>query len=391
MAPLISRTLLPSARDTRLLVGKWVISLLVPLLVFTFLWNGEVATNQILIGFFMRNNPLGSRYDIPTLLGVTLFLLLLYAALTTLMGYAVAADSGKQNPFMLWISMLVFVVVPIFFVSLASDLFVGLSFSVLVWLPYFLITSLWKKFRPTAVVHMPERLRPLDTEQRAMLVLQATAGGFWFGTAFAVISLVIDLIYFFAGSYGTFGSFLLIWIVLRTVLLPFAGYFLGRLGGTLALRYTLKANGKNNSGQGAQNGEQAGKNPLLSRAFGRLFTSPAHAEVRNLVPNDLPLSSRGARNFYLLVLFAFLLFYPMLDPFFFGTGTLGRLAVYGDAGRYVILALGLNIVVGFAGLLDLGYVAFFVFGAYTWAMIGSPQLTVLTGLAFAPNVWPWLF
>ncbi|VTU27858.1 MULTISPECIES: ABC transporter permease subunit [unclassified Variovorax] len=42
---------------------------------------------------------------------------------------------------------------------------------------------------------------------------------------------------------------------------------------------------------------------------------------------------------------------------------------------YVMLALGLNIVVGYAGLLDLGYVAFFAIGAYLYALLGSPQLT----------------
>jgi branched-chain amino acid transport system permease protein len=40
---------------------------------------------------------------------------------------------------------------------------------------------------------------------------------------------------------------------------------------------------------------------------------------------------------------------------------------------YVLLALGLNIVVGFAGLLDLGYVAFYAVGAYTYALLASPQ------------------
>jgi branched-chain amino acid transport system permease protein len=40
---------------------------------------------------------------------------------------------------------------------------------------------------------------------------------------------------------------------------------------------------------------------------------------------------------------------------------------------YVIMALGLNIVVGFAGLLDLGYVAFYVIGAFVMAWIGSRQ------------------
>ena len=37
---------------------------------------------------------------------------------------------------------------------------------------------------------------------------------------------------------------------------------------------------------------------------------------------------------------------------------------------YVLLALGLNIVVGYAGLLDLGYVAFFAVGAYLYALAG---------------------
>jgi branched-chain amino acid transport system permease protein len=42
---------------------------------------------------------------------------------------------------------------------------------------------------------------------------------------------------------------------------------------------------------------------------------------------------------------------------------------------YVMLALGLNIVVGYAGLLDLGYVAFYAIGAYMFALLASPQLT----------------
>ncbi|MDD0816686.1 ABC transporter ATP-binding protein [Curvibacter sp. HBC28] len=42
---------------------------------------------------------------------------------------------------------------------------------------------------------------------------------------------------------------------------------------------------------------------------------------------------------------------------------------------YVMLALGLNIVVGYAGLLDLGYVAFYAVGAYLFGLLASPQLT----------------
>jgi branched-chain amino acid transport system permease protein len=40
---------------------------------------------------------------------------------------------------------------------------------------------------------------------------------------------------------------------------------------------------------------------------------------------------------------------------------------------FVLLALGLNIVVGFAGLLDLGYIAFFAVGAYVYALLASPH------------------
>ena len=40
---------------------------------------------------------------------------------------------------------------------------------------------------------------------------------------------------------------------------------------------------------------------------------------------------------------------------------------------YILLSLGLNIVVGFAGLLDLGYIAFYAVGAYSWALLASPH------------------
>lgn len=44
---------------------------------------------------------------------------------------------------------------------------------------------------------------------------------------------------------------------------------------------------------------------------------------------------------------------------------------------YIMLALGLNIVVGFAGLLDLGYIAFYAVGAYLAAFFGSPQFALM--------------
>ena len=67
--------------------------------------------------------------------------------------------------------------------------------------------------------------------------------------------------------------------------------------------------------------------------------------------------------------------------------------VLGTVGLYVLLGLGLNIVVGYAGLLDLGYVAFFAVGAYAAAIFTSPASFLVTeeGEQFAEagftNLW----
>jgi branched-chain amino acid transport system permease protein len=45
-----------------------------------------------------------------------------------------------------------------------------------------------------------------------------------------------------------------------------------------------------------------------------------------------------------------------------------------NVGIFILMGLGLNIVVGFAGLLDLGYVAFYAIGAYTMGVLTSPEL-----------------
>jgi len=58
--------------------------------------------------------------------------------------------------------------------------------------------------------------------------------------------------------------------------------------------------------------------------------------------------------------------------------TLGRawVRIIDVALLFIMLALGLNIVVGFAGLLDLGYIAFFAVGAYSYALLASPQFGI---------------
>ncbi len=61
------------------------------------------------------------------------------------------------------------------------------------------------------------------------------------------------------------------------------------------------------------------------------------------------------------------LFVPLVVPNAYVMGVITRICLYS------LLALGLNIVVGFAGLLDLGYVAFFGIGSYVYAFLASPQ------------------
>ncbi len=73
--------------------------------------------------------------------------------------------------------------------------------------------------------------------------------------------------------------------------------------------------------------------------------------------------------------------FPTLD----GDQWLGILT---SAGIYILMALGLNVVVGFAGLLDLGYAAFFAIGAYTYGIVnfGNTHVPVWPLLLAAPIV-----
>jgi branched-chain amino acid transport system permease protein len=70
----------------------------------------------------------------------------------------------------------------------------------------------------------------------------------------------------------------------------------------------------------------------------------------------------------LLVVALLVIFLPRILGIFFSD-------VLDTVGLFILMGLGLNIVVGFAGLLDLGYVAFFAIGAYTMGVLTSPELT----------------
>jgi branched-chain amino acid transport system permease protein len=84
---------------------------------------------------------------------------------------------------------------------------------------------------------------------------------------------------------------------------------------------------------------------------------------------------------------ALLILFPVVDQRL-GWGLLGAII---PIGIYALLAMGLNIVVGYAGLLDLGYAAFFAIGAYTVAFLTSPSsVFVRAGWVPAPlqTFWP---
>lgn len=90
-----------------------------------------------------------------------------------------------------------------------------------------------------------------------------------------------------------------------------------------------------------------------------------------------------------VIILAFLVLYPFIDQAL-GLRLLGALL---PIGIYALLAMGLNIVVGYAGLLDLGYAAFFAIGAYTIGFLTSPgSVFVQNGWVppFLQNFWPAL-
>jgi ABC-type branched-subunit amino acid transport system permease subunit len=70
------------------------------------------------------------------------------------------------------------------------------------------------------------------------------------------------------------------------------------------------------------------------------------------------------------------LFYPAIVQFATGGSGDYLVGLAADGGIYILMAIGLNVVVGFAGLLDLGYAAFFAIGSYTYALVASNHLGV---------------
>ena len=113
----------------------------------------------------------------------------------------------------------------------------------------------------------------------------------------------------------------------------------------------------------------------LAFAIHALLTREGRRPVRARLE---PLPERSRRLLRLVVL-AGILFVLGLLPQVLGPFLSEVLNI---AGIFLLMALGLNIVVGLAGLLDLGYVAFFAVGAYTTALLTSPQSSLGVGWIF---------
>jgi len=109
---------------------------------------------------------------------------------------------------------------------------------------------------------------------------------------------------------------------------------------------------------------------LLAIAWG-----PARAEVQRRYAAADPGAQRVGRWVAVLLLISFIVTLPQFTGVF-----ITQVLVL--VGLYILLGLGLNIVVGYAGLLDLGYVAFYAVGAYFTALLTSPTSSLGIGLSF---------
>jgi branched-chain amino acid transport system permease protein len=107
-------------------------------------------------------------------------------------------------------------------------------------------------------------------------------------------------------------------------------------------------------------------------------------------PAPIYAATRSRRDVAIfVVVLALLIAYPFIDQVL-GLRLMGALL---PIGIYALLAMGLNIVVGYAGLLDLGYAAFFAIGAYTVGFLTSPSSVLVQNGWIPPffqQFWPAL-
>src|SRR6267154_1106728 len=109
--------------------------------------------------------------------------------------------------------------------------------------------------------------------------------------------------------------------------------------------------------------------------------SPSRTLRQTVSEPILRIPEATRQRLILAALFAAALLFPIID------GNDGDIDAAANATAFAILALGLNIVVGFAGLLDLGYAAFFAIGAYSYGILASYQVQPGWSELWEPFQW----
>lgn len=123
----------------------------------------------------------------------------------------------------------------------------------------------------------------------------------------------------------------------------------------------------------------AGVLSYLSQSYGSQVRERVRKARAGLAPNV----QRGVNGIGLLLLFAVIWQMPSFLGIYLSE-------VANNVGLYILMGLGLNIVVGFAGLLDLGYVAFFAIGAYVMGFATSSAVGTNSGqIAFSLGLDFW--
>jgi branched-chain amino acid transport system permease protein len=112
-----------------------------------------------------------------------------------------------------------------------------------------------------------------------------------------------------------------------------------------------------------------------------MATFPVKRARRLVAPLTERIGAAAARRIGLAVVFLAALAFPLVH------GNEGNIDAAANALAFATLALGLNIVVGFAGLLDLGYAAFFAIGAYTYGIFASYQVQPEWSAFWDPLQW----
>jgi branched-chain amino acid transport system permease protein len=182
----------------------------------------------------------------------------------------------------------------------------------------------------------------------------------------AVVALAGGVLLILPPRMRTTVSAAFVGMLLLSMLEPFVRARLGQLQYTAIASFIYKSGGLT---------AQAAITTLVVVGAIAYMWGPARAQISRRLEAAPDQERRNWRFTAAIVVLVALLILPQVSGTF-----LSQVLVL--VGLYLLLALGLNIVVGYAGLLDLGYVAFFAVGSYLTALLTSPVSSLGIGLNF---------